>query len=442
MPTKLTLWVLGIVLAVIFYTCWRTNGDRGLDATLSVQKDAVKPTETSSSKDFSADDQTTLDRLNDEIAANRFVSPYSKLKSPINDFGTAWKNKKRLSTLEALKYKDRIDDAFNSVILHYKLLNIWRGLAVLFMLLIIMSFICLAATTNLLRDIVGNTKRIDAQKLIESFQNNPDPVRSPFSLARTQLGFWISTIACIYIYAVLWDQYEITTINNTALLLMGISAGTFATGAIIDTAENATGIPRSQDEPGSGNFLKDILSDNDGISIHRFQNVVWTIIAIIIYIYRYTHPKALPVTDLPELDSTLIALTGISSATYLTMKVRENVQGSTDKLDVKITLVPDPALSPEIKTALLADSSAFNTATVTLLDATGADKLPVPAASPTAKYDFELGNVSTGRFQKVDATWSGLPDGKGNKATFSGSYDQGISSKTSFPIIIYMKQQN
>ena len=439
----MTLWILGLVLLGIFFICWRCNGDRGLVATIAVQNEADSQAVTSSSKDFSANDQTMLDRLNDKITANRFTAPFlNKLKAPINDFGAAWKNKKRLSTLETLKYKDRIDSAFDSVSLHYKLLNIWRGLALLFMLLIIMSFIWLAATTNLLRDLVGNPKRIEAQKVIEGYEDKPDTVRSPFSLARTQLGFWISTIACIYIYAVLWDQYEITQINNTALLLMGISAGTFATGAIIDTSENAGGIPRSQDEPSSGNFLRDILSDKDGISVHRFQNVVWTVIAVIIYIYRYTHPAALPVKDLPELDNTLIALTGISSATYLTMKVRENVQGSTDKLDVKIMLSPDPSLSAETKTALLAATDAFNTATVTITNADGTDKIPVPLATPPTKYDFELGNVTPGRFQKVDATWTGLPDDKGNKTILSGSYDQGIGAKTSFPIIIYMKKQN
>ena len=440
MSTKLFLWILGTVLLVIFFTCWKCNGYRGLDATRSIQLEAVRPIDSSSSRDFSADDQTTLDRLNDKIAANKFTKPYTNtLKGPVNDFGAAWKSKKRLSKPEAEKFRDRINVAFDSVAINYEPLKIWRGLALLFMLLIIMSFICLAATTDLLRDLVGNPKRIDAQKLIESYQNNPNPVRSPFSLARTQLGFWITTIACIYIYAILWDQYEITKINNTALLLMGISAGTFATGAIIDTSENADGIPRSQDEPGSGNFLKDILSDKDGISVHRFQNVVWTVIALIIYIYRYTHPTVLPVKDLPELDNTLIALTGISSATYLTMKVRENVQGSTDKLAVKITLVPDPSLTPATKAALLAASDAFNTAKVTLVDTTGADKLPVPPASPTGKYDFQVGNVTSGRYQKVDATWTGLPDDKGNKTTLSGSYDQGIGSKTSFPIIVYMK---
>ena len=440
MPTRLSLWILGLVLAVIFYICWRCNGDRGLDATTSIRQEAVKLIDPGSSRDFSVDDQTTIDRLNDKIVANRFTQPYSNtLKGPVNDYGANWKSNRRLSKLEAEKHRDRINVAFDSVAIKYGSTKIWRGLALLFMLLIIMSFIWLAATTNLLRDIVGNTKRIDAQKLIERFQNNPDPVRSPFSLARTQLGFWIATIACIYIYAILWDQYEITKINNTALLLMGISAGTFATGAIIDTTENANGIPRSQDEPGSGNFLRDILSDNDGISVHRFQNVVWTVIAVIIYIYRYTHPTALPVKDLPELDSTLIALTGISSATYLTMKVRENVQGSTDKLDVKITLIPDPSLTPEMKAALLAAGDAFNTATVTLSDAAGTDKLPVPPATPTGKYDFELGHVTPGRFQKVDVTWTGLPDDKGNKTTMTGSFNQGIGPKTSFPIIICMK---
>ncbi len=123
----------------------------------------------------------------------------------------------------------------------------------------------------------------------------------------------------------LWDRRSIGEINNTALILMGISAGTFAVGAVMDTTEIQQGVIRHQEAQPSINFFRDLLTDNNGISVHRFQNLVWTIVAIMVYFYRYSNPPKNNFNDLPTLDSTLLALTGISNATYLTLKTRENV---------------------------------------------------------------------------------------------------------------------
>ena len=62
---------------------------------------------------------------------------------------------------------------------------------------------------------------------------------------------------------------------------MGISVGTTFAAGTIDNNQNP--ITRHQNEPSAGFFI-DILSDENGISIHRFQNVVWTIIAICLYL--------------------------------------------------------------------------------------------------------------------------------------------------------------
>jgi hypothetical protein len=79
--------------------------------------------------------------------------------------------------------------------------------------------------------------------------------------------------------------------------------------------------PRHQNSPSEGFFI-DILSDDNGISLHRFQNFVWTIIAITVYLYKVSQVRT--GCELPELSDTLLALTGISSATYLILRSKEN----------------------------------------------------------------------------------------------------------------------
>ena len=102
---------------------------------------------------------------------------------------------------------------------------------------------------------------------------------------------------------------------------MGIFAGTAVAASVIDKAEISDNRPRHQNTPSEGFFI-DILSDDNGISLHRFQNLAWTIIAMTVYLY-----KVLQVTtgcQLPELSDTLLALTGISNATYLVLRSKEN----------------------------------------------------------------------------------------------------------------------
>jgi hypothetical protein len=90
---------------------------------------------------------------------------------------------------------------------------------------------------------------------------------------------------------------------------------------VIDNKEISDNRPRHQNCPSQG-FFVDILSDESGISLHRFQNLAWTIIAMTVYLYKVSLIST--GCQLPELSDTLLALTGISSATYLVMKTQEN----------------------------------------------------------------------------------------------------------------------
>jgi hypothetical protein len=68
-------------------------------------------------------------------------------------------------------------------------------------------------------------------------------------------------------------------------------------------------------------FFRDILSDNNGYSFHRVQMFTWTVMLIIIFF-----SSVFTLLTMPEFDSALLGLVGISGATYLGFKF-PNQQG-------------------------------------------------------------------------------------------------------------------
>ncbi|MBE9511369.1 MAG: hypothetical protein IMY71_10855 [Bacteroidetes bacterium] len=142
----------------------------------------------------------------------------------------------------------------------------------------------------------------------------------PFSLARTQMAFW--TIIILISYFVIWmGTGNMIVITGQVLALLGISAGTTLGAHLIDNDDitNSDIIKRHQEENNSKSFLLNILSDNQGLSIHRFQNVVFTIAIAGYFLYEVIHHY-----KIPELDTNLMILMGISSGTYLAIKKGEN----------------------------------------------------------------------------------------------------------------------
>lgn len=226
--------------------------------------------------------------------------------------------------------------------------------------LIVVLFFVLAYYTNVLRDEISNCEVFDekAQKLAQKGRGRFVNRSYPFSLSKVQFGLWTVIISSSYIYLSLFkgDCAE-GSINKTALVLMGIFAGTAIASSIIDKREIDDNRPRHQNTPSQGFFI-DILSDDNGISLHRFQNFVWTLIAISVYLYKVSMVRTGCV--LPELSDTLLALTGISSATYLVLRAKEN----------------DPPIQ-EVQRANTADSNGTTT-TVTSDGTTTTTTAPKP----------------------------------------------------------------
>ncbi len=148
----------------------------------------------------------------------------------------------------------------------------------------------------------------------------------PYSMSRVQLFWWTMIISACFVvaYAVtgsLKGANGQSIFNSSILLLLGISAGTTVTGRIIDTghANNPAGI-QYQRKKNYKNPLYDIMSDANGISIHRFQAVLFNVIFGFIFIVQFFDTGS---SMLPEFDSATLGLLGISSGSYLALKVGE-----------------------------------------------------------------------------------------------------------------------
>ncbi len=155
------------------------------------------------------------------------------------------------------------------------------------------SFIILAARTNLIR--AGNSVSI-------------------FSLALTQLSFWTIVVAASFIYIWIATE-EVSPITGSTLILLSISVSTAAGSRLIDIRSGIAGVPNLQ----SHGFLRDILSDEHGYSVHRCQMFLWTIILGIIFV-----TSVIAKQQIPQLDESLLGLMGISSGAYVGLKTVEN----------------------------------------------------------------------------------------------------------------------
>jgi len=192
------------------------------------------------------------------------------------------------------------------------------------------------------------------------------PVMKTYSLARTQLAFWVVvTLATFFfIWLVTTDRQGLPTF---VLGILGISAATSVGSTLIDASrrtgsesdrdalqaqltqlqtelaaattagdaakqaainrqikETEDAIKRIDDfKPGpTRGFWKDILSDDTGVTIHRFQIVAWTIVLGIIFTLTVINTLIMP-----NYDGTLLALMGISSGAYISLKPTEKQGG-------------------------------------------------------------------------------------------------------------------
>jgi hypothetical protein len=188
-------------------------------------------------------------------------------------------------------------------------------LALLFLALAIFIYLC--RTTSLVRS-----------------GTHPVPHERPYSLSLFQMSFWFFLVIAAYVFMWLIND-ELDTITESVLGLIGIGAATALGAALIDSKKAAP----DPDEPGgkSQGFLNDVMSDPTGVSLHRFQMFVWTLVLGMIFCGSVYNSL-----EMPQFSATLLGLMGISSGTYLGFKVPEKQGSDTPPGATNPSPEPDP----------------------------------------------------------------------------------------------------
>jgi hypothetical protein len=261
-------------------------------------------------------------------------------------------------TLEvSVGYEDAYPFNSSATVPFRKLATVWAVLGVIFMLVLVGAFIALLWLTDMCREgrpaVPSDTAGIASVSLT---------AYGPFSLSKVQAGIWFLIILGAYIFIVTVTHDISGTINTTALTLMGIGAATMVGSAVITTnqgesanaeaqadvarvlADRIQELKTSQQTAATNKELRDleiafrratnqsiglwndIVSDANGVNFHRFQMAAWTVVLAFIFAVAVTRILAMP-----DFDSTLLALQGLSAGTYLGLKVSES----------KVTDVPE-----------------------------------------------------------------------------------------------------
>lgn len=190
-------------------------------------------------------------------------------------------------------------------------------------------------------------------------RNGPPINKKPqaYSLARSQMAWWLFIV--IVSYVTIWMiTGNRDTVSNSTLILIGISGATALGSVAIDATASTrikTAIDRLTTEettlnaqlaaatttpdlatalkarlaaiqqekvnlvqaPDSVGWLTDILTDDNGsVALHRLQALLWTFVLGVIFLASVSH-----VLSMPEFNTTLLALMGISAGTYLGFKM-------------------------------------------------------------------------------------------------------------------------
>ncbi|MEQ1748656.1 MAG: mannonate dehydratase, partial [Prosthecobacter sp.] len=142
----------------------------------------------------------------------------------------------------------------------------------------------------------------------------------PLSMARLQMSIWFFVIITAFVF--LWSTTgSLAGVNATAFALMGISGGTTVISALISQKQEWLASERAPNAPTSGaltNWLIDLLSDEKGITIHRFQMLAWTLVLAVVFVNGVIIEYAMPV-----FTKELLGLMGISSGVYVGFKLKE-----------------------------------------------------------------------------------------------------------------------
>jgi hypothetical protein len=226
------------------------------------------------------------------------------------------------------------------------------------------GFVVLAVRSNVLRN----------KELVSS---TPGTAPYSFSLGRAQMAWWTFIVLASVLFV--WLMTGRFSVTGQLLILMGISSATALGAVIVDASKQSAAAVAAQaalgevaqaqaavndaaaaaalaaagpaaatlehtrsvlqrfaaqltrkaaalardaaPPPTTRNFLRDILSDADGVSLHRFQVVTWTLALGLYFVF-----EVFSRFEMPALSAELLTLMGISNSAYLGFKFPERRQ--------------------------------------------------------------------------------------------------------------------
>ena len=232
--------------------------------------------------------------------------------------------------------------------------NLWYLLFGLLILLFV-ALVYFAKNTDLLRYVTGDKPA--------------PPLRAPYSLGITQMAFWFYLAVAGYVFICATTRQPHIPMGSV-LGLLGISSTTGLAAVLVDKQKDASGqsrrdtliaeqaalkaritelqamaapisqpdrtelsdkqtrfnqvnaliaqLPPPAPPATTKGFVTDLLHDGDGVSFHRFQMIVWTIVLGVVFVWSVYRT-----ISMPEFDASLLTLMGISAGTYVGFKFPE-----------------------------------------------------------------------------------------------------------------------
>lgn len=211
-------------------------------------------------------------------------------------------------------------------------------MSLLILILVVLSFYAVLRT-GMLRD-NGTDANGNALPVVER----------PYSYSRTQLYWWTMIILICFVLFFLKTLY-LLPFNITCITLLGLGALVHIGGRMIDQKDldddNVEMGTRKQDERATKrSFFKDLLTDGAGVSVHRFQSLVFNIVFGIGFVSFFAINFAERLYPLIDFSEWQLALLGISSATYLGVKATEN--GTSTKKNNRKSIAKELAANKNV----------------------------------------------------------------------------------------------
>lgn len=144
------------------------------------------------------------------------------------------------------------------------------------------------------------------------------------STSKVQIVLWSYAVAFGLLSALFHlgtDDFGEVELGGEYLILLGspAAAALLAKTFTVSKLQSGTIIkPDAQDEPGLASGVSQVVTDDEGrADLFDFQYFLFTLVALTYFFWRFF---LAPENGLPNLPETLVALTGVSAASYVTKK--------------------------------------------------------------------------------------------------------------------------